>query len=99
MHSVARSYRALKAIAAMAFVTAAVFSLTAPMLAQTANGRILGSVRDQSGGTIAGAKVVVTDVARGTTRTLTTDDSGAFLAANLTASTYTVHAEFQGFQA
>ena len=42
---------------------------------------------DSSGGAIAGAKVTVTDVARGTTRTLTTDAAGQYVAPSLTAGT------------
>ena len=41
--------------------------------AQGTAGRILGAVTDQSGGAIAGATVIVTDVSRNTPRTLTTD--------------------------
>jgi hypothetical protein len=70
-----------------------------PLFSQTANGRISGSVKDQTGGAISGAAVVVTDVARGTARNLTTDEAGAYLAPNLIPGTYTVRATFQGFQA
>ena len=70
-----------------------------PMFSQTATGRISGTVKDQSGGVIVGAAVVVTDVARGLTRNLTTDEAGAYLASNLIAGTYTVRTTFTGFQA
>ena len=70
-----------------------------PLFAQTATGRILGTVHDQTAGAIIGATVTVTDTQRGTTRTLTTDRSGAFLAANLTPSNYTVRVEYTGFRA
>src|SRR3990172_10993392 len=73
--------------------------MAAPMFSQTATGRITGTVRDQTGGSIAGAAVVVTDMARGLTRNLTTDDSGSYLAVQLIAGTYTVRASFTGFQA
>jgi hypothetical protein len=43
--------------------------------------------------------VSVTDVARGLTRNLTTDQVGAYVAPNLIAGTYTVRATFTGFQA
>ena len=69
-----------------------------PAFSQTATGRISGTVKDQSGGAIVGASVVVTDVARGLTRNLTTDDVGAYLASNLIAGAYTVRATFTGFQ-
>ena len=37
-----------------------------------------GHISDQSGAAVAGATVVVTDVQRGTSRTLTTDQAGAY---------------------
>src|ERR1700758_1553732 len=68
------------------------------MLSQANTGRILGSVTDQTGGAIAGATVTITDTERGTTRTLTTDDSGSYNAPSLIPGTYTVRAEFRGFK-
>ena len=62
-------------------------------------GRISGVVTDASGGAISGATVTVTDVARGTVRTVTTDNSGSYVAPDLIQGTYTVHATYQGFQA
>ena len=62
-------------------------------------GRILGTITDQTGGAISGATVTVTDTQRGTTRTLTTDASGAYNAPDLTPGTYTVRAEAKGFKA
>src|SRR5579862_9626482 len=76
-----------------------VLLLVAPRLwSQAAVGTILGGVFDSTGGAIAGAKVTITDVARGTTRVLTTDDSGQWTAPSLLAGTYSVRAEFTGFQ-
>src|SRR5260370_15737258 len=60
-------------------------------------GRILGVVTDQSGGNVAGATVTITDVARGVSQTLTTDSDGAYVALNLLPGTYTLRAEFKGF--
>lgn len=79
--------------------TAAVLMLCLPMFPQAAVGTILGGVFDSTGGAIAGAKVTITDVARGTTRDLTTDASGQFTAPSLLSGTYTVRAEAPGFQA
>src|SRR5580693_9276355 len=62
-------------------------------------GSILGSVTDRSGGSLAGATVTVLDTQRGVTRTLTADDAGQYSAPNLTPGTYTVKAEYKGFQA
>ena len=43
---------------------------SASALAQSTAGRILGTVTDQSGAAVRGATVIVTDVQRGTSRTL-----------------------------
>ena len=72
--------------------------LSASLTAQVNQGQILGAVRDQSGGAIAGATVTVTDVLKNVSRTLTTDDSGDYAAPNLDPSTYSVRVEFKGFK-
>src|SRR5580700_1218393 len=61
-------------------------------------GRIFGDVTDQSGGVIADATVTVLDVARGVSRTLTSDSAGEYSAPSLVPSTYTIRAEFKGFK-
>jgi hypothetical protein len=75
-----------------------VLLLSLPASSQGSYGRILGTVTDQSGGTVSGATVTVLDKDRGTTRTLTTDDAGVYNAPNLTAGNYTVRAESKGFK-
>jgi hypothetical protein len=66
--------------------------------AQSTAGRVLGSVTDQSGASVAGATVVVTDTQRGTSRTLTTDASGDYVAPDLSPGTYKIHVEAKGFK-
>ena len=51
---------------------------SAPLFSQGSEGRISGTVTDQSGAAIAGAKVIVTDEQRNVPRTLTTDSSGSY---------------------
>src|ERR1700688_1938669 len=76
------------------------WSLTSlPAVAQSTAGRILGSITDQSGAAVAGATVIVTDVQRGTSRNLTTDGSGDYVAAEVAPGTYKIHAEAKGFKA
>ncbi|MFZ0418809.1 MAG: carboxypeptidase regulatory-like domain-containing protein [Candidatus Sulfotelmatobacter sp.] len=75
-----------------------VCAICLPGLAQSTAGRVLGSVSDQSGAAVAGATVLVTDVSRGTSRTLTTDEAGAYVAADLTPGTYKIHVEAKGFK-
>jgi len=69
-----------------------------PGLAQSTAGRVLGSVTDPSGAAVAGANVVVTDVERGTARTLITDEAGAYVAADLAPGTYKIHVQARGFK-
>jgi hypothetical protein len=76
-----------------------VLSFCSPALPQGNTGRILGVVTDQSGGYVANATVVVTDVQRGTNRNLITDDSGSYVATGLLPGTYKVRVESKGFKA
>src|ERR1700731_548693 len=78
--------------------TFVVLLLSLPAFSQGSSGRILGAITDSNGGAIAGATVTVLDVQRGTTRTLTTDESGAYNAPNLIPGAYKVRAEFKGFK-
>src|SRR5215472_1279155 len=75
-----------------------VLLLCVPAFSQGSNGRILGTVTDQSGGVVSGATVTVIDTERGTTRVITTDDAGAYNAPNLTPGNYTVRGEAKGFK-
>ena len=99
LRSAASGRFSLRRIVPVLAVMMGVLLMAAPMFSQTATGRITGTVKDQTGGSIAGAAVAVTDVARGLTRNLTTDESGSYLAVQLIAGQYTVRATFTGFQA
>jgi len=70
-----------------------------PLLSQSNTGRILGSVTDQTGAALSGAMVAITDIERGVTRNLATDEAGAYVAPNLPSGTYKVRAEAKGFKA
>jgi carboxypeptidase family protein len=76
----------------------AVLLLCLPLFSQGNAGRILGTVVDQSGGTVAGATVTVIDTDRGVTKTLVTNDAGEYNAPNLTPGNYKVRAEAKGFK-
>jgi hypothetical protein len=75
-----------------------VFVVSLPVVSQTNTGRVMGTVTDQTGAAINGATVIVTDVERGVTRSLTTDQAGAYVAPNLLSGTYKVRAEAKGFK-
>jgi hypothetical protein len=72
--------------------------MSIPALAQSTAGRVLGTVTDASGASVAGATVVVTDTQRGTSRTLTTDSAGQYVAADLIPGTYKIRVEAIGFK-
>ena len=72
--------------------------MSLPALAQSTAGRVLGRVTDQSGASVAGATVVVTDTQRGTSRTLATDTSGDYVAADLIPGDYKIHIQAKGFK-
>jgi len=67
-------------------------------VSQTVSGRILGTVIDQTGAAIRGVTVTLTDTQRGTTRVLTTDESGSYVAPSLLPGIYKVRAEAKGFK-
>jgi outer membrane receptor protein involved in Fe transport len=66
--------------------------------AQTESGQIAGTVRDQSGAVVAGAKVTIKSVNTGTTREVVTNASGIYTAPSLKADTYDVTIEQPGFE-
>ena len=75
---------------------AILFSLS--LTAQTTTGRMIGSIRDESGASFSGATVTVTDVQRGNSRTMITDESGAYVITDLIPSTYTVRVDALRFK-
>src|SRR5438128_1813920 len=74
------------------------FLVSVPVFSQGNTGRILGSVTDATGAVIGGVRVTVTDVDRGTSRVLVTDEAGAYNAPSLPPGTYRVGAELTGFK-
>jgi hypothetical protein len=72
--------------------------LQAPVRAMGA-GDIGGTIRDESGGFVAGAKVVLTERSKALVHTAETDSSGAFLFPSVLAGSYTLYAEKAGFRA
>jgi hypothetical protein len=60
-------------------------------------GRIVGNVVDPSGAVIVDAKVTVTQVGKGLTRTATTDSSGYYVLDSLRPAQYDLNVEAKGF--
>ena len=70
-----------------------------PLFAQVDAGAILGTVTDQSGGAINGAKVVLTSEGTGAIATFTTGADGGYKFAPVRIGSYKIDVTFQGFQA
>ncbi|HXJ91862.1 MAG TPA: TonB-dependent receptor [Terriglobia bacterium] len=79
----------------------ALFAILLPSpfaLAQVDTGGILGTIKDQSGAVIPGAKVSVTNLATGLTVTAVTGADGTYEFRPLKIGTYLVSAEREGFR-
>src|SRR5689334_486510 len=68
-----------------------------PTFSQTSQA-ILGTVKDASGGVVAGANVTVRNTETELTRTLSTGDDGAYRFSGLPTGHYDVTAEREGFK-
>jgi len=75
-----------------------IFVFCLPLFSQTTTGRILGTVTDPSGAALPRATVTILDVQRGSTRALSTDEAGVYLAPDLIPGTYKIRAEAKGFK-
>lgn len=67
-------------------------------MAQAVSGTILGTVNDASGAVVAGAKVTITEVNNGTSRSSQTNASGNFTFPDVAQGTYNVTFEADGFR-
>ena len=83
--------------ALLALTLAVQLFLPAAVLSQTDQGRLVGTVRDQTKAVIPGASVSVKNERTGEERTVTTNDQGLYLAVNLKPSTYTIRVTALGF--
>lgn len=66
--------------------------------AQSAYGNLRGSVVDQGGASISGAKVTLLEESTGVTRSAVSSAAGEYVFANITPNTYTVIVEQSGFK-
>jgi hypothetical protein len=88
--------------AAALFIFAMVLLLSANISgfaqSQALNGQIEGTVTDPNGAIIPNASITIVNIETGTTRTITTDDSGVYRAPLLPLGTYRVTAEAPNFK-
>ena len=88
----------MKAFRALAFAFAILATALPFAHSQTSEGRILGTVYDQSGAVIGGASITVTNTATNLSHHLRTTGAGEYVAPNLEPGPYTVTAEAAGFK-
>src|SRR5436309_14621977 len=65
---------------------------------QAAFGSIIGTAIDSSGAVVPNAKVTATDLDKGVSGTISTNDSGNYIFTNLTPGNYKVAVEAKGFK-
>ncbi len=82
------------------FLLAAAFALLADQAAyaQVDTGAVLGTVKDQSGAVIPGAKVTLTNEGTNFSIVKNTESDGGYIFTPVKIGSYAVTAEFQGFQ-
>jgi outer membrane receptor protein involved in Fe transport len=85
------------------WVSVAVLCLVSGFRIRTASGQavyggIAGTVTDQQGAGVAGAKVVVTNLTKGTTEETTTNESGNYTVTHLIPDNYKIRVEAAGFK-
>jgi hypothetical protein len=68
------------------------------ILAQVDMGAISGSIKDTSGGVVAGAKVTLSNEATGVSITTTSSSSGEYSFSSVKIGRYSVLVEYSGFQ-
>src|SRR5437899_458149 len=72
---------------------------TSTVSGQAVYGGIVGTVTDPQGNAVAGAKVTVTNLSKGTTEEAATNESGSYSVTHLIPDNYKVHIEAPGFKA
>ena len=79
-------------------ISFALFCFSGTVSAQQVFGSIFGTVTDPSGSAVNGAKVTITDVNKGTTSVVTTNESGNYTKGQLILGTYRFRLRLLGFR-
>ena len=77
-------------------LTACIFSI--PIQAQELRGSVRGTITDSSGSVVAGAQITLRNVATGVQSTRASSQAGDYLFDFVTAGTYSLTVELQGFR-
>ncbi|HKQ75470.1 MAG TPA: TonB-dependent receptor, partial [Blastocatellia bacterium] len=79
-------------------VVAVVIALAGSGFGQSENGAISGTIKDNSEAAVAGAIVKIMNPSRNITQTVTSNEDGIFVSAQLPPGTYTISVEKAGFK-
>ncbi|MBA2736453.1 MAG: TonB-dependent receptor, partial [Pyrinomonadaceae bacterium] len=85
-------------LARIAFVVCCLSAFPGTAPAQTVTGSLVGHVEDINGGAIPGARIVVTDIDRSTTREVMTNEEGNFSIGSVEPGIYRVEIEQANFK-
>jgi len=88
----------LRAAYALALLAIVCLLTSAPAYAQSVYGSIFGTVTDKTGAVVADATVTVTDEAKGTVETATTNGAGEYTVSHLVPDTYDLKVVVKGFK-
>src|SRR5262249_60165913 len=75
-----------------------IFLVSIPVLSQSSNGTISGTVADATGAVVPGVTVTATNNATGVVTTVLSNDAGVYNFASLQPGTYKVSASISGFR-
>ncbi len=89
----------LRTTLVLAFFACATLLLIAPASAQSVYGSIFGTVSDKTGAIVPGASVTVTDEAKGTVVTVTSNAAGDYSVPHLIPDVYDLKVTGKGFKA
>src|SRR5260370_36863089 len=94
-----RSMVALKKLSSLRYLLI-LFVLLAglPFRASAQDATVVGTVTDPSGSVIANVKITITNAETSLARTITTNDSGQYVAVDLRIGHYSIKAEASGFK-
>ncbi|MEO6802795.1 MAG: carboxypeptidase regulatory-like domain-containing protein [Granulicella sp.] len=86
------------AVRFLTLVLAAMIVSDSPAIAQSIQGSILGSIKDQTGAAVPNATVTITDTDTGTSKTVTSNGTGDYQLLNIPADHYKVEVTASGFE-
>src|SRR5688500_10247763 len=93
-----RRKNSMKQFLRCVFAAALILVLASGIAWAQATAQLSGTVRDESGAVLPGVTVTVTQTETGFTRTVVTDDTGAYVLPNLPLGPYRLEVSLQGFR-